>query len=119
MISFFLNSSCLFSSPLGRKLLLIAVITWHMQDNQWIRHSQHRFRKAGSCMTNLISFFDRVVCSVGKGMAVDVVYWEVNKASNTVSHNILLEELTARGLGGHGLSRVKRTWAVWPGPEWW
>lgn len=33
-------------------------------------------------------------------MTVDVVYWDVNKASKTVSHNVLLEELTAHGLVG-------------------
>jgi len=33
---------------------------WHIQDNQVIRPSQHEFMKGGSCLSNLISFCDKV-----------------------------------------------------------
>ena len=42
--------------------LILSTITQHMQDNQMIRPSQHGFMKGRSCLTNLISFYDRATC---------------------------------------------------------
>lgn len=36
--------------------IILSAITWHVQGNQAIRPSQHRFMKSWSCLTNLISF---------------------------------------------------------------
>ena len=72
-----------------------------------IRLSQHGFMKGRSCWTNLISFYDKVICLVDEGKAVDVVYLDFSKAFDTVSHSILLEKLAADGLDGHTLRWVK------------
>ena len=40
------------------KQIILSEITQHVQDNQGIRPSQHGFTKGGSCLTNLISFYD-------------------------------------------------------------
>lgn len=61
-------------------------------------------------MTNPISFEDKVMCSVDEGVAVDVVYLDLSKAFNTVSHSILPEKLAAQGLGVCMLHWVK----YWP-----
>ena len=58
-------------------------------------------------MTNLISFYDKVTCSVDEGKAVDVVHLDFSKAFDAVSHSILLENLAARGLDGRTLRWVK------------
>ncbi|KAK4832479.1 LOW QUALITY PROTEIN: hypothetical protein QYF61_023526 [Mycteria americana] len=71
--------------------IILSAITWHVQDNQVIRPSQHGFRKGRSCLTNLISFYDKVTCLVDKGKAVDVAYLDFSKAFGTISHSILLE----------------------------
>ena len=64
-----------------------------------------------SCLTNLISFYNKVTCLVDEGKAVDVVYLDFSKAFDTVPHNILVEKLAAHGLGihstGHTLHWVK------------
>ena len=53
--------------------IVLREITWHVQDNQGIRPSQHGFTKGRSCLTNLISFYDPVTHLVDEGKAVDVV----------------------------------------------
>ncbi|PKU31448.1 rna-directed dna polymerase from mobile element jockey-like [Limosa lapponica baueri] len=50
-----------------KEQIILSAITWHVQDIQVIRHSQHGFTKGGSCLTNLISFYDKVICLVDEG----------------------------------------------------
>ncbi|KAK4813574.1 hypothetical protein QYF61_011803 [Mycteria americana] len=87
--------------------IILSAITWHVEDNQGIKPSQHGFRKGRSCLTNLISFYNKVTHLVDEGKAVDVVYLDFSKAFDTVSHSILLEKLAARGLDGCTLRWVK------------
>ncbi|KAK4829480.1 hypothetical protein QYF61_004770 [Mycteria americana] len=85
--------------------IILSAITWHAEDNQGIKPSQHGCRKGRSCLTNLISFYDKVTRLVDEGKAVDVVYLDFSKAFDTVSHSILLEKLAA-----HGLDRCTLRW---------
>ncbi|KAK4832694.1 hypothetical protein QYF61_025155 [Mycteria americana] len=80
---------------------------WHVQDNQVIRPSLQGFMKGRSCLTNPISFYDKVTCLVDEGKAVDVVHIGFSKAFDSVSHSILLEKLAAHGLDGCTLLWVK------------
>jgi len=57
-------------------------------------------------LTNLISY-DKVVCLVDEGRAVDVVYLDFRKAFDIISHSILLEKVAAYGFDGHILCWVK------------
>ncbi|KAK4817255.1 hypothetical protein QYF61_005468 [Mycteria americana] len=97
---------------LMEQMILIA-ITWHVEDNQGIKPSQHGFRKGRSCLTNLISFYDKVTRLVDEGKAVDVVYLDFSKAFDMVSHSILLEKLAAHGLDGCTLCWVKNWLDGW------
>ncbi|MCQ4078919.1 hypothetical protein FK519_29625, partial [Klebsiella pneumoniae] len=88
------------TSVLGKIMewFILSALTWHVQDNQGIRPSQHGFMKGRSCLTNLISFYDQVTHLVDEGKAVDVIYLDFSKAFDTISHSILLEKLVAHGL---------------------
>jgi len=74
--------------------------------NQGVRPCQHWFMNGRSCLTNLISFCDKVTRLVDEGKAVDVVYLDFSKAFDTVSYDILMEELAAHGLDGCTLQWV-------------
>ncbi|KAK4830328.1 hypothetical protein QYF61_010092 [Mycteria americana] len=87
--------------------IILSVITRHVENNQGIKPSQHGFRKGRSCLTNLISFYDKVTRLVDEGKAVDVVYLDFSKAFDTVSHSILLEKLAAHALDSCTLRWVK------------
>ncbi|KAK4821440.1 hypothetical protein QYF61_020023 [Mycteria americana] len=91
--------------------IILSAITRHIEDNQGIKPSQHGFRKGRSCLTNLISFYDKVTCLVDEGKAVHVVYLDFSKAFDTASHSILLEKLAA-----HGLDRRMLHWGSVLGP---
>ncbi|PKU35457.1 rna-directed dna polymerase from mobile element jockey-like [Limosa lapponica baueri] len=86
--------------------IILSAIMQCMKDTQAIRPSQHRFTRGRSCLTNLISFYDKVTRLVDEGKAVDVVYLDFTKAFDTVSHSILLEKRAAHGLNG----RKKKIW---------
>ncbi|KAK4819016.1 LOW QUALITY PROTEIN: hypothetical protein QYF61_024132 [Mycteria americana] len=87
--------------------IILSAITRHVENNQGIKPSQHGFRKGRSCLTNLISFYDKVTHLMDEGKAVDVVYPDFSKAFDTISHSILLEKLAAHGLDGSTLRWVK------------
>ncbi|KAK4817907.1 hypothetical protein QYF61_002390 [Mycteria americana] len=87
--------------------IILSAITRHVENNQGIKPSQHGFRKGRSCLTNLISFYDKVTRLMDEGKAVDVVYLDFSKAFDMVSHSILLEKLAAHGLDGCTLCWVK------------
>ncbi|PKU27542.1 rna-directed dna polymerase from mobile element jockey-like [Limosa lapponica baueri] len=73
--------------------IIFSNITWHIQENQVIRSSQHGFMKGRSCLTNLISFYAKVTHAEDEGKSVEVVYLDFSKGVDTVSHSILLEKL--------------------------
>jgi len=77
---------------------ILSTLIGHVKDNQGISPSQHGFMKGRSCLTNLISFYDRVTCLVDEGKAVDVVYLDFSMAFDTVPHSFLLGKLAAHGL---------------------
>jgi len=65
------------------------------------------FMNSRSCLTSLISFYDKVTCLVNEGKAVSVVYLDFSKAFDTVPHNIFVEKLAAYSLDGRTLRWVK------------
>ena len=80
--------------------IISGVITDQLKVNEEIRPSQHGFMNGRSCLTYLISFYDKVTRLVDEGKAVNVIYLDFSKAFDTVHHHILMEKLAAHGLDG-------------------
>ena len=53
-----------------REKIILGTVERHLKNNAVIRHSQHGFTKGKSCLTNLISFYDKVTRLVDEGKAV-------------------------------------------------
>jgi len=56
-------------------------------------------------LPNLISFYDQVTRLEDEGKAVEIVYIDISKPFDTVSHSIVLE-----GLAAHGLDKYPLCW---------
>jgi len=66
---------------------------------------QHRFRKGGSCLSNLLEFLDKVTDSLDSRDNVDVIYLDFAKAFDKVPHHRLIEKVA-----GHGISENVLSW---------
>ena len=89
--------------------IILGSIMDQLKVNQGIRPSQYGFMSGRSCLTNLISFYDKVTCLVDEGKAVSVLYLDFRKAFDTVPHSILVEKLAAHGFDGHTFCCVKHS----------
>ena len=85
--------------------------------NQWIRPSQHRFVNGRSCLTNLISFYDKVTRLVDEGQAVNVVYLDFSKAFDSPPQHPHGE--AGCPWFGWVYAPLDETLSGWPGPEIW
>jgi len=55
-------------------------IVRHLEDNSLLRDSQHGFRKGRLCLTNLLTFMDKVTGYLDSGVPVDTVFLDFAKA---------------------------------------
>ncbi|GAB0179391.1 mitochondrial enolase superfamily member 1 [Grus japonensis] len=77
--------------------LIQEVISKHVEEKKIISSGQHGFTRGKSCLTSLIAFYDGMTVWVDQQRAV-YVYLNFSKASDTVSHNILIGKFRKCGL---------------------
>ena len=72
----------------------------YLESNGLLRGTQHGFRKGRSCLTNLLTFLDRVTEELDSGGSMDVVYLDFAKAFDKVPHQRLIRKLEGFGISG-------------------
>lgn len=70
-----------------------------LEDKEEMSNSHCGFVKNKLCPTNAISFPHRIIDLVDMEEAVDVIYLEHSKFSDTISYNILINNRKKCGLG--------------------
>ncbi|KAJ7404352.1 hypothetical protein BTVI_72513 [Pitangus sulphuratus] len=81
--------------------IILGGVEKHPKDKTVIGQSQHGFMRGKSCLSNLISFYDKVAYLLHQGKPVDIIFLDFNKAFITVSHRILLDKMSSTQLDKH------------------
>ena len=81
----------------------------HLEKHNLINESQHGFTKGKSCITNLLSFNNKVYEAADSGENYDVLYLDFSKAFDKVPHRRLLRKVKAHGIDGKVLGWI-RSW---------
>ena len=97
------------TSVIGKMLesIIARNIREHLEKHSLIHDSQHGFTKGRSCLTNLLSFYNKVFEAVDRDENYDVIYLDFSKAFDKVPHQRLLLKLQAHGVEGKVLNWVK------------
>ncbi|PKU41489.1 rna-directed dna polymerase from mobile element jockey- hypothetical protein [Limosa lapponica baueri] len=69
----------------------------HMENKEVIRDNHCGFTKDKLCLTNVMTFYSDITVLVEKGRATDIIYLDLNKAFDTVTHDILVSTLERCG----------------------
>lgn len=69
-------------------------ILGHAKEDKVIGNSQQRFIEDKSCLSNLITFCDKMVTFVDEERAIDIIYYD--RTFNTISHIIFVRLLQSR-----------------------
>ena len=65
----------------------------HLESNNLLPDSQHGFRSRRSCLTQLLTFWDKVLDLLEEGKTVDAVYTDFAKAFDKCETGVLLRKL--------------------------
>ena len=79
----------------------------HLDKHNLINPSQHGFTKGKSCLTNLLSFYNRVYEAADNGDSYDILYLDFSKAFDKVPHQRLLSKVRAHGIDGKVYDWIK------------
>lgn len=79
----------------------------YLEKNRILTDTQFGFRKGRSCTSNVLLFIDKLLDEIDKGKCVDVIYLDMAKAFDKVSHKKLIVRLKQIGLEGKLLKWIE------------
>ena len=68
-------------------------LTKELNDKNWLTNVQHGFRSRKSTTSNLIEFYDIVTTNLDNENSVDIFFFDLAKAFDTVPHERLIEKM--------------------------
>ncbi|KAJ7405118.1 Melatonin receptor type 1A [Willisornis vidua] len=83
------------------KNIILESIEKHLKDNTVTGYSQQDFMRGKSCLSSLISFYDKATYLADQGNPVDVIFWGFSKAFDTVCYRVLVDKMSSRQLDKH------------------
>ena len=72
----------------------------YLHERNLFNTSQHGFLEGRSCLSQLLSHFDRITSELENGFGVDVIYLDFAKAFDKVDHGIALKKISDLGIKG-------------------
>ena len=72
----------------------------HLDNHHLLPDGQHGFRAMRSTLTQLLSYWDKMLDKVETGGGVDAIYLDFSKAFDKVEHGVLLHKLKECGVRG-------------------
>ena len=79
----------------------------HVQNNKLFHISQHGFLPRNSCLTNLLTFLDKLTEAIEENTALDIVYLDFAKAFDSVPHERLHQKLISYGFNEQILNWIQ------------
>ena len=78
-----------------------------LEENNIFNPDQHGFRLGRSCLSQLLTHYDRIISILEKGLNVDTIYLDFAKAFDKVDHSLVLKKLSILGIRGKILGWIK------------
>ena len=72
----------------------------HLDNHHLLPDGQHGFRAMRSTLTQLLSYWDKMLDKIEAGGGVDAIYLDFPKAFDKVEHGVLLHKLKECGVTG-------------------
>ena len=76
-------------------------ITAHLEENNLLSSHQHGFLRQKSCLTQLLESYNGWINCLEDGNLVDIVYFDLEKAFDSVVHSKLIKKCESYGLSGN------------------
>lgn len=93
-------------SKIAEKCIL-SEVTSFVEHCNILPELQHGFRANKSVYTNLIEKFDDFTRAIDNNLNVDIIYYDISKAFDTIEHTRLLAKLKLIGLGPNIVSWIE------------
>ena len=72
----------------------------HLKTNKLLSSKQFEFISGRSTLTQLLYYFDTALKDIADGKVVDTIYFDFEKAFDSVPHKGLVHKLTSYGIDG-------------------